>query len=100
MGRNYLHSAGGTGGALADVEETGAPNATLPPLTRGPAQVNDHWLALEQAHQVGGLLALSDTDLREVTPMDHGSHMTISPNSDKRLRFLASTWKPFHAKRH
>lgn len=46
------------------MEEAGAAHAALAPLARGAAQVDDHGLALEQAHQVGRLLALSDTHLR------------------------------------
>lgn len=69
LGETHLHCTGGPGGALADVEEAGAPSAALAPLTGGPAQVDDHWLALEQAHQVSGLLALSDTHLRKFTAM-------------------------------
>lgn len=92
----HLHCAGGPGGALADVEEAGAANTTLPPLTRGPTQVDDHWLALEQAHQVSGLLALSDTHLGQVTTMYDGSKLTITPNPKQRSHVSSVQLETFH----
>ena len=65
-----LHCPGDPGGALAELEETLPRGHGLTPFTGRPAAVDHHGLALEQAHQVGGLLALGHSHLKD----KHGRH--------------------------
>ena len=58
-----LHGPGGPGGALAELEEALPRGRGLTPFAGRPAAVDHHGLALEQAHQVGGLLALRHSHL-------------------------------------
>lgn len=62
-----------TGGALADVEETCACCTALSAFSWCSAQEDDHRFAFEQAHQMGWLLALSDTNLQRSQIKDQGS---------------------------
>lgn len=60
-----LHSSCGFGGALANMEEPRAARFAVAKLTGRPTQVDDQRLVLKQAHEMWGLLALSDPDLQK-----------------------------------
>ena len=58
-----LHGARSPGGAAADVEQSCASRLALASFTGRPAEEEHHGFLLEQADEVGRLLALSHTDL-------------------------------------
>lgn len=59
----HLHSPVAVGRALPDVEEASGGSLRLATLSAGASAVDDHGFALEQAHQVWRLLALSHSHL-------------------------------------
>lgn len=59
----HLHSPGSAGRALSDVEEASAAGLRLSTFAWRSSLVDDHGFALEQAHQVWRLLALSHSHL-------------------------------------
>lgn len=61
--RTHLYSSCSAGGGLTNVEEAGAASTRLSSFTGRPSIMDHHGLALEQAHQVGGFLALGHTHL-------------------------------------
>lgn len=67
----HLHSPSGARGALADVEEAGGAGLRLSTFAGCSSAVDDHGLALEQAHQVGRLLALGHSHLRDKVNKNH-----------------------------
>ncbi len=77
-----LHSACCTGGALADMEKACIASLTLTTFTWSPTHVDDHGFPLEQAHQMGWFLALSDTYLQ--------SDITVNSKPCRFFYFLQS----------
>lgn len=59
----HLHGSGGAARALPDVEEASGSGLRLAARPAGAATVDDHGFALEEAHQVRRLLALSHSHL-------------------------------------
>jgi len=59
----HLHSSGGAGRTLADVEEASAASLWLSTFARCSSTMDHHGFALEEAHQVGRFLTLSHSHL-------------------------------------